>query len=71
MKDSSEVVTVLVSSPALEICRARGRSSILSQRSSWTRKSFERIASTKYENGFVEPDGTVFIRAMDIPPSVN
>jgi hypothetical protein len=36
------------------------------------RKSFERIASTKYENGFVEPDGTVCIRAMDMPlASVN
>ena len=31
------------------------------------RKSFERIASTKYENGFVEPDGTVLIRGMDVP----
>ena len=33
------------------------------------RQSFERIASTKYEKGFVEPDGTVSIQAMDVPAS--
>ena len=36
------------------------------------RKSFERIASQKYDKGHVEVDGTVCIRAMDVPhASVN
>ena len=36
------------------------------------RKSFERVASQKYDKGHVEADGTVCIRAMDVPrASVN
>ena len=71
MKDGSKKVTVLVSSLALEnnaIADDHGYFCTFKL----NRKSFERIASTKYENGFVEPDGTVCIRAMDMPPaSVN
>ena len=66
MKDGSKLVTVLVSSLALansEIAEDHGYFCTFKL----NRKSFERIASTKYENGFVEPDGTVFIRAMDVP----
>ena len=66
MKDGSKVVTVLVSSPALEnaeIADDHGHFYTFKL----NRKKFERIASTKYENGIVEPDGTVCIRAMDMP----
>ena len=31
------------------------------------RKSFERIAREKYAKGHVEADGTVCIRAIDVP----
>ena len=66
MKDGSKMVTVLVSSPAIE------KSEIADDHGYFctfklNRKSFERIASTKYEHGIVEPDGTVCIRAMDMP----
>ncbi len=66
MKDGSKKVTVLVSSLALE------NSAIADDHGYFctfklNRKSFERIASAKYENGFVEPDGTVCIRALDMP----
>jgi Protein of unknown function (DUF1488) len=71
MKDGSKKVTVLVSSPALEnveIADDHGYFCTFKL----NRKSFEQIASTKYENGFVEPDGTVCIRAVDMPlASVN
>jgi hypothetical protein len=66
MKDGSKLVTVLVSSLALEnseIAEDHGYFCTFKL----NRKSFERIASTKYENGFVEPDGTVLIRGMDVP----
>jgi hypothetical protein len=66
MKDGSKLVSVLFSSPALE------KSEIADDHGHFytfklNRKKFERIASTKYENGIVEPDGTVCIRAMDMP----
>ena len=66
MKDGSKLVIVLVSSPALE------KSEIADDHGHFytfklNRKKFERIASTKYESGIVEPDGTVCIRAMDMP----
>jgi hypothetical protein len=66
MKDGSKKVTVLVSSHALEnveIAEDHGYFCTFKL----NRKTFERIASTKYENGFVEPDGTVCIRALDMP----
>src|ERR1700730_9128904 len=71
MKDGSKKVTVLVSSPALEnveIADDHGYFCTFKL----NRKSFERIASAKYENGFVQPDGTGCIRAVDMPlASVN
>src|ERR1700730_18289664 len=71
MKDGSKVVTILVSSPALEnveIADDHGYFCTFKL----NRKSFERIASAKYENGFVQPDGTGCIRAVDMPlASVN
>ena len=61
----------LVSSPALENAEIADDHGYFCT-FKLNRKSFERIASTKYENGFVEPDGTVCIRAMDMPlASVN
>ena len=68
MKDGSKKITVLVSNPALENIEiaAMDREAYF-----WTfklhRKSFERIASKKYEKGYLEADGTVCIRAIDVP----
>ena len=71
MKDGSKMVTVLVSSPALENAEIADDHGYFCT-FKLNRKSFERIASSKYENGYVEPDGTVCIRAVDMPPaSVN
>jgi hypothetical protein len=66
--NGSKKITVLVSNPALENIEiaAMDREAYF-----WTfklhRKSFERIASKKYEKGYLEADGTVCIRAMDVP----
>ena len=73
MKDGSKMITVLVSNPALENIeiapqdydRYFGTFKLY-------RKSFERIASKKYDRGHIEADGTVCIRALDVPlASVN
>ena len=64
MKDGSKKVTVLVSSPALENIEL---APIEREAFKHYRKSFERIASEKYAKGHVEADGTVCIRAMDVP----
>ena len=66
MKDGSRAITVLVSNPALVNIEITPTDRYF-QTFKLYRQSFERIASTKYENGFVEPDGTVCIQAMDVP----
>ena len=68
MQDGSRPVDVLVSNPALESMDIAP----IEQDDYFAtfkiyRKSFERIASHKYDKGHVEIDGTVCIRAMDVP----
>ena len=68
MKDGSKRVTIFVSNPALEnieIAPVDHDSFFCTFK--LYRKCFERIASRKYDMGYVEPDGTVCIRAMDVP----
>jgi hypothetical protein len=69
MKDGAKTITVLVSNPALEdidspLTDAGG----FFHRFKQYRRSFERIASAKYDKGYIEADGTVCIKAMDLPP---
>ena len=68
MKDGGKKVIVLVSNPALEQIEIApiDHDSYFGTFKVY-RKSFERIASKKYDNGYVEIDGTVCIRAMDVP----
>jgi hypothetical protein len=70
MRDGSRPVSVLVSNPALESIDIVpiGQDDYFATFKLY-RKSFERIASQKYDKGHVEPDGTVCIRAMDVPPA--
>ena len=68
MKDGSKRVTVLVSNPALEnIELAPTDREAYFCTFKLYRKSFERIAQEKYAKGHVEVDGTVCIRAIDVP----
>ena len=73
MKDGSKPVDILVSNPALEnidIVPVEQEDYFATFKI--YRKSFERIASEKYGRGHIEVDGTVCIRAMDVPlASVN
>jgi hypothetical protein len=68
MKDGSKKVTVLVSNPALENIEIApvDREAYFCTFKLY-RKSFERIAREKYAKGHVEADGTVCIRAIDVP----
>lgn len=68
MKDGAKTVTVLVSNTALdEIEIWPPDEDDYFGRFKQNRKSFERIASAKYDRGHVESDGTVCIRALDLP----
>ena len=68
MRDGSRPVSVLVSNPALEsIDIVPIEQDDYFATFKLYRKSFERIASWKYDKGHVETDGTVCIRAMDVP----
>ena len=67
MKDGSKMIDILVSNPALESIEIAD----VDQDSYFFtfkiyRKSFERIASKKYDKGYLEADGTVCIRPMDL-----
>ena len=68
MKDGAKTIIVLVANPALEDIDIAppdgGHLHIFKQ----YRKSFERIASAKYDRGHVEKDGTVCIRSIDLAP---
>jgi len=67
MKDGSKLITILVSQPALEdieVMPAPGHFFDVFKRN---RKCFERIAKDKYASGHIEKDGTVCIRAFDLP----
>lgn len=68
MKDGTKPVVVLVSHAALEDTE----SALLNEsgyfhRFKQYRKLFEQMASYKYDKGYVEVDGTVCIRSMDLP----
>jgi hypothetical protein len=70
MKDGTKPVVVLVSHAALEDTE----SALLNEsgyfhRFKQYRKLFEQMASYKYDKGYVEVDGTVCIRAVDLPLS--
>jgi hypothetical protein len=67
MKDGGKKVTILVSNPALETIEIApvDREAYFGTFKVY-RRSFERIASKKYDKGYVENDGTVCIRAMDV-----
>jgi hypothetical protein len=68
MKDGSRPVSIYVSNPALEnIEIAPPADDGFFCTFKLYRKSFERIASRKYDRGYLEPDGSVCIRAMDVP----
>ena len=73
MKDGSKPVDVLVSHPALEnIDTVPIEQEDYFATFKIYRKSFEQIASRKYDRGYVETDGTICIRAIDVPlASVN
>ena len=68
MKDGTKKITILVSNPALETVEIApmDREAYFGTFKVY-RRSFERIASKKYDKGYVENDGTVCIRAMDLP----
>ena len=67
MKDGSKKVTVLVSNPALENIELSSIEREAFDTFKHYRKSFERIASEKYRRGHIEADGSVCIRAIDVP----
>ena len=68
MKDGAKTVMVLVANPALDDFEIAppdgGPLNIFKQ----YRKSFEQIASAKYDRGHVEQDGSVCIRSIDLAP---
>jgi hypothetical protein len=68
MKDGTKPVVIFVSHAALEDTE----SALLDEsgyfhRFKQYRKLFEQMASYKYDEGYVEVDGTVCIRSMDLP----
>jgi hypothetical protein len=68
MKDGTKPVVVLVSNAVLEsIESATYDHGSYFRRLKRHRKQFERMASEKYDKGYVEVDGTVCIRTMDLP----
>jgi hypothetical protein len=68
MKDGAKKITILVSNRALETIEiAPAYREAYFGTFKVYRKSFERIASKKYDKGYVENDGTVCTRAMDLP----
>jgi hypothetical protein len=73
MKDGAKTVFVLVSNTALEDIEVWPPEDCgYLQRFKQSRKSFEKIASAKYDKGYLESDGSVCIRSVDLPPwSIN
>ena len=68
MKDGAKPIRILVSKPALEnIEIAPHDTDGYFFTFKIYRKSLEKIASRKYDMGYVEPDGSICIRAMDTP----
>ena len=73
MKDGAKTVFVLVSNTALEDNEVwPPDDGGFLQHFKRSRKGFERIASAKYDKGYIEADGSVCIRSLDLPPiSIN
>ncbi len=68
MKDGAKPVVVLVSNAVLENMEsATYDHGSYFRRFKRHRKQFERMASDKYDKGYLETDGTVCIRTMDLP----
>ena len=71
MKDGAKTVMVLVANPALDDIDIAlpdcGHLDIFKQ----YRKSFEQLASAKYDRGHLEQDGSVCIRAIDLAPAAS
>jgi hypothetical protein len=68
MKDGAKTVVVLVSNAALEdIEKPAPDEGTYFHRFKQYRKRFEQMASDKYDKGYVETDGTVCIKAADLP----
>ena len=68
MKDGTKPVVVTVSHAALEDTEIAPLSeSGYFHRFKQYRRLFEQMASYKYDKGYVEVDGTVCIRAVDLP----
>jgi uncharacterized protein DUF1488 len=68
MKDGTKPVVVLVANAVLEnIESTTYDTGSYFRRFKRHRKLFERMASEKYDKGYVEVDGSVCIRAMDLP----
>jgi hypothetical protein len=68
MRDGSKRVHVLVSSAVLDdFDYVSPDQCSYFHRFKENRLRFEHIASEKYDKGYVEVDGTVCIRAMDLP----
>ena len=67
MKDGTKSVVVLVSNAALEDIEPVTRTGTPFRRFKRYRKRFEKMASDKYDRGHVELDGTVCIKAADLP----
>ena len=69
MKDGAKTVNVLVSNTALEDNEVWPPDDDgCLQHFKQIRKAFEQIASAKYDKGYIEPDGSVCIRSLDLPP---
>jgi len=68
MRDGAKRVDVLVSNAALDDLdyMTRAERSYFHRFKEY-RLQFERIASQKYDRGYVGPDGTVCIKAADLP----
>jgi Protein of unknown function (DUF1488) len=68
MKDGTKTVVILVSNAVLEDIESTTYDhGSYFRRFKRRRKQFERIASDKYDKGYVETDGTVCIKTMDLP----
>ena len=68
MKDGAKPVVVMVSHAALEDAETVPLSACdYFHRFKQYRRLFEQMASYKYDKGYVEVDGSVCIRAMDLP----
>ena len=68
MKDGTKTVVILVSNAALEdIEKPAPDDGAYFHRFKQYRKRFEQMASEKYDKGYIEIDGTVCIKAADLP----